>query len=428
MIQPTLRVLPPLERAYSLAQARKRAFETLDKMRLQARFQVADGMMFRSTHCCLTDHRGFLVDHGYGKGTDDEANVGAIYEALERWLNKPEQFRPERLPLVPARELADQLCGVVSPTALSTLQGLKLDLHVREYRSLTGSALIHLPAVLSSPWHAEEILGDLPLARYCTNSGVAIGNTEDEAITHGLLEAIEREAISNFLVQVFVHRNASALRRVAPESLSEPLQAMLNFASGHINSTVTIFELISQYQIPVYCASFDNQSALSQLTGFGASLSSEHAVKRALSELVQGYDIVKTFHEQEWLDKIISKKRDLKISRLHTACYEMRIVELAERLQSSFIPFVVTRSFDDVPLREYLDELLGKVQDGDGSAYVGLVAETYNHKVIHAYLAGQSFFYGALEGSLVFPDIEASLERIEECLTHTLYEEKAMEI
>lgn len=397
----------PFERSFSLEEALNRALLTASQYRLCPHFQLSGNSDLMTVRCCLSDARNEFVDHGYGKGSETEAKVGAIYEALEHWFNREEQWGDE-LELISPIYISNNLNSVLSEILISALKSLNKEnnIYVRKYTKL-GSPLesYKLPAALSCPSLAEATLQNTAFGRYCTNSGVAIGNTDFEAIVHGAMEAIEREAISNLLIALFIYKSKESAVLVRNSSLPDGIKDLLTIAQNRIGSKISILRLNSNCGVPVYCAASHVKEAICQPAGFGASLRHEHALRRAIVELVQGRDIVDIFHPNEWRIKAEAKLRQLESSAIHKTCYRLRILEACDHIGIGYEDFEEGESDYNVNINEYINDLTDRLTKYGRSIFTSFIKKTETHSVVHALLARQSYFFAAIEGAYVFPEL-----------------------
>jgi len=114
-------------------------------------------------------------------------------------------------------------------------------------------------------------------------SGLASGNTIEEAIVHGLLEVIERDAIS-----IAEYSRNVGTEIILQEDDGEVYDLKSKFESNDI--PVKLWLLPSITGIPVVVAALDDiktKDPTMLVMGAGAHLSAEHAIFRALTEAAQ---------------------------------------------------------------------------------------------------------------------------------------------
>jgi thioglycine synthase len=118
-------------------------------------------------------------------------------------------------------------------------------------------------------------------------NGLASGNVINEAILHGLYEAIERDSEARI---DSMHPDQSKQRVVSHDSITSPhLKALLAFFSK-ANFDVQIKDMTSDIQVAAFSANISEKDATSKFfvsMGMGAHLSPEVALSRALTEAAQ---------------------------------------------------------------------------------------------------------------------------------------------
>ncbi|MFA1548606.1 YcaO-like family protein [Actinomadura chokoriensis] len=143
------------------------------------------------------DAAAVIVTAGKG-GTSDEARAGALMEAVELAVAERSAAEADRrgdLVRLTAREAVDR--GSPSVGSLCPVLGRKVDpdqefAWVRTAEAISGGDFL-VPAELvfhpCPPQLAAGLWGS-------TTTGLASGNSPDEAVLHGLCEVIERDALS----------------------------------------------------------------------------------------------------------------------------------------------------------------------------------------------------------------------------------------
>ena len=108
-------------------------------------------------------------------------------------------------------------------------------------------------------------------------TGLAAGNTLDEAKLHGILEVIERDALQRGLW--------SGKRSFSLESKDNKIGEILDFLKA-IGLEVRFVDLTTEYGIPVYVAYLLKDGQLVCSGGYGAHLDGKIALSRALGEIL----------------------------------------------------------------------------------------------------------------------------------------------
>ena len=125
-----------------------------------------------------------------------------------------------------------------------------------------------------------------------SSDGLASGNSETEAILHGLLERIERDADRLWRLLSRARRQATA---VEPASLGDPVVNALADRFHDANLELRLFDITSDLAIPTYAALLGEAGILSKKAplfhdatiGYGTHPRPARAVIRALTEVAQ---------------------------------------------------------------------------------------------------------------------------------------------
>lgn len=217
-----------------------------------------------------------------GKGfTAVQAQVSLTMEAIERYCS---EFRDEyrsRLVIDSYKNLKKERTAVLDPQTLILPQFTQFAsddvLHwVRGYDLIGGEEILAPACAVYHPFH----LDDKPLINTHTD-GIASGNTMEEAVFHGLMEVIERDAWS--IVKYF----GDACDAIAIEDRPEN-QFLLDIVDkfNRANIEITAKDITSNIGIPVIAAFSQDleQEGMIPIDGFGAHLDPKVAMSRALTE------------------------------------------------------------------------------------------------------------------------------------------------
>ncbi|WP_026283509.1 YcaO-like family protein [Rhizobium sp. 2MFCol3.1] len=223
-----------------------------------------------------------------GKGlSDEDAKVSAVMEALERAVASR--------PAVPsfdatARQLQER------GHRLATLDGLiglrKADIgldNIVEWataRELLSGTPIHIPleAAVLDRRHDSRF--------WVSSDGLASGNSLDEAVLHGTLERIERDAFVLWQIGDSDHRHATC---VDPTAFGDEVLNGLVRKVETAGLVLKVFDIGSDIAVPCFTALLGPKSVLSgaevrftEVTGgSGAHPSPVRAIIRAVTEAVQ---------------------------------------------------------------------------------------------------------------------------------------------
>ncbi|MBN1210511.1 MAG: TOMM precursor leader peptide-binding protein [Myxococcaceae bacterium] len=235
--------------------------------------------------------RHSLRQRAYGKGrSDSQARASALCEALERTCG---MFRGEEELVRRAsyRELGElaispQVYMGFSERQLATGEDNaprpfpeELVLDWTPLRSLTSQAIRYLPTACCYFFHPG------PDTAYCRadSNGNASGATLEEAILHGLLELVERDAVALWWY--------NRIRRPAVElsSLDDPFfREQVAFHRG-LQRELWVLDITSDFGIPTFAALSRriDQECEDIVFGFGCHLDPELALSHAVTELQQ---------------------------------------------------------------------------------------------------------------------------------------------
>ncbi|MBC3423893.1 YcaO-like family protein [Pseudomonas sp. L7] len=277
------------ERELPLATARQRIDEQLAQLALNVE-EHWEGTWVGSARIGLSSQTG-ATSQGCGKGLEQEARVGARFEALEHFLD---EHLTRNAHLNEASDLA----------RMPTLQDDMLQpwlaaqphekLACQAYHDLDGQWLFDYPLCLTRPDYADhpaagETFDLRGLRRYSSNDGSAIGATLQEAILHALNQSIERDALSLFFLRHYYYRQPSPLRWVSKPGTHTELGRIWQHAEDCLEAPIGVLDISSEFASSTYLALRMSQASRlhGALFGAGASLDPWHAVRRAVTELVQ---------------------------------------------------------------------------------------------------------------------------------------------
>ena len=259
-----------------------------------------------------------------GKGmTAAEARTGALMEAIEFGFSDPSNSKLSVREVLPAQILGEDS----GPDAI-------LDLCPRMNVSINMD--IPIPSVKALELNSFEEL-DLPAElvfipfnnvgkRYFGShtNGLSSGNSLTEATIHGILEVIERDAVS---FQTFMDDSFM----VAVETLPEPVKSMLDKIK-HAGMQVILKYAYHSLELPVFMCWLIEPSMKNSIyinKGYGCHIHKSIAITRAVTEAVQSRmsfihggrdDLVKDYQYYESMsDKERTKRFDQTCQKLHSS-------------------------------------------------------------------------------------------------------------
>lgn len=262
------------------------------------------GDAVKTHHCLLKNADGTEVSVGNGKGLGAQSRASAVFEAMEHYFSAPKHL-PEKLPKMAIRDISTQ-CRLSEERPFMLMENMEDEaLPCRLYSELGGElSTLFYPVFLSVPEYADAPLASdkfnyRKVAKYSTNSGTAIGISRDEAILHALLEVIERDAISTFLLQTYVSARPQPVRLLSHDSLPENIRSLITEIEQQSSCTLTLLEITNDLDMPVYLACLDVSDRSIQPTGYGASLVKQYAIERACLEALQSFHLHNAAAEAE---------------------------------------------------------------------------------------------------------------------------------
>lgn len=238
--------------------------------------------------CAYTPNAKAIVI-SQGKGLDDDAaRTSAVMEAIERSVATDPACE------VTTQSLRSLQSAGQSADTLDCLLALGADPVDRD-EPLQWTPATDLPTggIVYVPFEAVHLDRTVMLPRYWQSSdGLASGNTLEEAILHGLLERIERDALALWQVTSPARRYDG---RLEPLSIADPeLLDILN-RIRKAGQDVALFDISSDLAIPCVAALLGPQQRhglpplrhVDVTLGAGSSTSPAQAAIRAVTEAVQ---------------------------------------------------------------------------------------------------------------------------------------------
>ncbi len=142
------------------------------------------------------------------------------------------------------------------------------------------------------PTDSREIksLRSLHLHRYSTNSGAACHKTVKEAVLHGVLEVIERDAIGLALLKCIVKDQPEPPVFIEEDQRTPALSKLFSWAQADLNCKLRLIDLTTDLGIPTVLAGLTwlNDPFLTSF-GSAAHICPEVAIERAVLEASQIY-------------------------------------------------------------------------------------------------------------------------------------------
>ncbi len=230
--------------------------------------------------------RSIVINQGKGI-TDNDAKVSAAMEAIERAV--------ACAPAVPTRMATRRaLCegdrALTLPCLVATGEP---DLGDDETVAWLRGFDLADGATTWVPLHASTLDRTIEGCRYWQSSdGLASGNTETEAILHGLLERIERDAETLWRLLPLSGKLNSC---IDPASFEDPILDQMARQIAACGLQLRLFDMTSNVAVPCYAATLADAGILTArqpryhdvTIGHGAHLVARRAAIRAVTEAAQ---------------------------------------------------------------------------------------------------------------------------------------------
>lgn len=232
-----------------------------------------------------------------GKGAKkDQAKASAMMEGFERYSAEKQAQDETNSKIANVQEMSDE--KFVHPTDLILSNEVKdldfekenklewtlaKDIFTEEDHYIPSNAIFH-PYIPHNPNPGKENeKGATAIFKGNTN-GLASGNVLEEAVLHGILEIIERDAWSIFEL---TKKNK---KEIATDSIENPLINSLLEKFEKESIDIKLMDLTADIDIPTIAATADDtvlQDPALLTLGVGTHLNPEIAVLRALTEVAQ---------------------------------------------------------------------------------------------------------------------------------------------
>lgn len=272
------------ERDFTENDAEQRLHALCDHLEFSAQIKNSPDSSFVAT-CDLIDSAGTYISSGAGKG--HACRVGALAESIEHHFTTTPRYN--QTVTCSGREITrspelqeDGLLQAIPPTCAIPSYSLT---------SLDQSSKIKVPAVLLTPTQSLiDKTSNNPdyayLSKYASNSGTAIGCTENEALLHAINESIERHALSNYYL--------SLCELAPPLKLYTPSPLFLQETFANCAELLKYGKSLNLYMTDHFFGLFfciaspkeQDQHTLATV-GSGCSLNPRVALYRAVTEQIQ---------------------------------------------------------------------------------------------------------------------------------------------
>ncbi|WP_431081557.1 YcaO-like family protein [Pseudomonas thivervalensis] len=343
----------------------------------------------------LFDDNDNLVESGAGKGPD--SLIGALAESIEHFST----FQPLTGP--PIRYHSDKIAtqkAVKEDGIFTSLLHTENLIECFRLTSLNNNEELFAPCILLCPETTQNIHENSNsalrfLSRYSSNSGIAFGCTENEALLHGTHETIERHILSLFYMTVCglgpamkLYTPSTALLQIALKSHPAAV------TSANRLQVIIIKDVLSVYFAVAFPKAGPGAHHLSPI-GSGCSLEIHTAIQRAVTEQFQSedlYDAAEESIDRETFD-LLSKSRHLK-----------HLIDFAP-LTRATLPIIDTPAHtDSLTVPEQLEKLQKNLSSKRMKIFRRMVARFSDNSIVtQIYIPGLERFNIIRNGRLVVP-------------------------
>lgn len=253
-------------------------------------------------------HPGAFRSASGGKGkTDMQAKVGALCEAIERYSFLYQGYEPKLTGSyhdLKEKALHPSLYTFFSETqyALRHEPRLGKTEHVPEafcekaiidwtpLWSLRDKTYKYVPSAYCYYGYPKEKGGRFFVG---DSNGCAAGNTLEEALLQGFLELVERDSVALWWY------NRVQRPCVDLSSFQDPFFETMKEEYGKLGREIWVLDLTTDLNIPVFVALSRAKEGEKEgiILGFGAHLSAQIAIERALTEMNQSLSFTEQVHE-----------------------------------------------------------------------------------------------------------------------------------
>jgi len=202
--------------------------------------------------------------------------------------------------------------------------------------------------------HKKDTMDYVHSDFFCVSNGLASGSTFEDALIHSVLEVIERDAYSYFLIDTFLlHKKVMVINHA---SLPKELLTLVSKLEKAFSDKLMIIKMPSRFDVPVYCAMFMGCEFENRPRGTGASLNPVVAIERAIHESVQSYNLM----HNDYLSKDLGRRWLLRYKLVKNAVI-FPIKKLFENKKIKYINFECSDFNQTKNTRIYADILINKV-------------------------------------------------------------------
>lgn len=248
----------------------------------------------------LFDSNGRTLQDGMGKGIGLQSILSSRFESLEHsitdlsskliqniWIGSISEAQYQGFSFIPG--------SIPNEWIYDINTSLKKSYWKIFTSSKDGRAFLFPLSKLDpfSEYHELHPDDDLYLSRcnqsdpwFRHNSGTAIGTSLNEALVHGLNEAIERYSISSHYADCYLKSNQDTIKLLDLTTIPISTRQLISSIEDQYQTCITIIDITSELGIKTFAVRASGKQALTYI-GYGSSLFSEYALERAILECQQ---------------------------------------------------------------------------------------------------------------------------------------------
>lgn len=155
--------------------------------------------------------------------------------------------------------------------------------------------------------------------KYSSTTGGSTGLNLNDAILHGILEVIERDAISLFALESFYNNNKEKFEIIPFDFLNEKNKELFNEIKDNFGDLI-ILDITTDLEVPVIHSLLLDYSFGFPITGQGCSLDIDYAIERSLLELKQSIYVTPKHQVNTIINNLKTYAKEHNI-KFHTIAY-----------------------------------------------------------------------------------------------------------
>lgn len=388
-----------MERECSIEEAEQRFMQEIKKLKFQFVLKTHGERPLQAVSCSLFQNEE-LVAMGGGKGIGKQAELSAKFESLEVITGQVSHVRSsyEQFSLNDIHQFEIPIFHTKIYAELLAQNHTQRDVPLPwiPYQRFDAVEKSYLPAVCSHPFYyrnpfKEDKFDYTNIYLSSTTNGIATGCTRTEALIHGILEVVERDSLSLFMINTFLKEHACVPEIIEIKDLSNHLKEIAEQVIRITGYQLIIYHLPNEADIPVYGALLHDTNLQVPIKGSGASLNAEYAIERALLEALEIY---------HWDSG--NEKGRLSIERVEQWPRLQRCAEFnLQNVRHKSVPFPATDSFKEIHPSRYLEILVERLNRNGFSVYYHETYASENISTVHVIIPEAEDFFSVGMGIVV---------------------------